>query len=48
LHQILHEEVARLPESYRLPLILCYLEGQTQDEAARQLEPVMNLGRSGG
>jgi RNA polymerase sigma factor (sigma-70 family) len=37
LHRILHEEVGRLPESYRLPLILCYLEGQTQDEAARQL-----------
>jgi RNA polymerase sigma factor (sigma-70 family) len=37
LQQILHEELNRLPESYRLPLILCYLEGQTQDEAARQL-----------
>src|SRR5262249_26855177 len=37
LHQILHEELARLPESYRLPLILCYLEGEPQDEAARQL-----------
>jgi RNA polymerase sigma factor (sigma-70 family) len=37
LQQILHEELNRLPESYRLPLILCYLEGQTQDETARQL-----------
>jgi RNA polymerase sigma factor (sigma-70 family) len=37
LRHILHEELARLPESYRLPLILCYLKGQTQDEAARQL-----------
>src|SRR5262249_38666326 len=27
LRQILHEELSRLPESYRLPLILCYLEG---------------------
>jgi RNA polymerase sigma factor (sigma-70 family) len=37
LRQILHEELDRLPESYRTPLILCYLEGQTQDEAAGQL-----------
>jgi RNA polymerase sigma factor (sigma-70 family) len=37
LQRILHEELAHLPESYRLPLILCYLEGQTRDEAARQL-----------
>jgi hypothetical protein len=26
-----------LPEKYRLPVILCYLEGQTNDEAARLL-----------
>src|SRR4029450_10122108 len=26
-----------LPEKWRLPLILCYLEGRTQDEAASQL-----------
>src|SRR6266852_2491640 len=37
LRQILHEELDRLPESYRMPLILCYLEGQTRDEAAGQL-----------
>ncbi|HKB01644.1 MAG TPA: sigma-70 family RNA polymerase sigma factor [Gemmataceae bacterium] len=34
---ILHEELDRLPEKYRLPLIACYLEGKTQDEAAREL-----------
>jgi RNA polymerase sigma factor (sigma-70 family) len=37
LRQTLHDELERLPERYRLPLILCYLEGQTQEEAARRL-----------
>jgi RNA polymerase sigma factor (sigma-70 family) len=34
---ILDEEVSRLPERQRLPVILCYLEGKTNDEAAREL-----------
>ncbi len=34
---VLHEELDRLPDTYRLPLILCYLEGQSRDEAAVQL-----------
>lgn len=34
---ILHEELEALPERYRLPLLLCYLEGQSRDEAARNL-----------
>jgi RNA polymerase sigma factor (sigma-70 family) len=34
---ILHAELAALPERFREPLILCYLEGYTQDEAARRL-----------
>jgi RNA polymerase sigma factor (sigma-70 family) len=34
---ILHEELDRLPDKYRLPLILCYLEGRSRDEAAQQL-----------
>src|SRR5262249_14521731 len=37
LQPILDEEVGRLPERLRLPLILCYLEGHTDEEAARQL-----------
>ena len=34
---ILHAELDRLPDRYRLPLLLCYLEGQTRDEAAAAL-----------
>jgi RND family efflux transporter MFP subunit len=32
-----HEEVDRLPEHYRAPVVLCYLEGLTQEEAAIRL-----------
>jgi RNA polymerase sigma factor (sigma-70 family) len=31
------DEVQLLPEKYRLPVQICYLEGQTHDEAARRL-----------
>jgi RNA polymerase sigma factor (sigma-70 family) len=37
LRQVLDEEVQRLPQKFRLPLLLCYLEGKTREEAARQL-----------
>ena len=33
----LHEEVARLPEKYRVAVRLCYFEGLTHDEAAQRL-----------
>jgi RNA polymerase sigma factor (sigma-70 family) len=37
LQGVLHEELRHLPDKYRLPLVLCYLEGRSQEEAAGQL-----------
>ncbi|WP_165223548.1 sigma-70 family RNA polymerase sigma factor [Aquisphaera insulae] len=37
LRSILDEEIGRLPEKYRRPVILCDLEGLPQDAAARRL-----------
>jgi RNA polymerase sigma factor (sigma-70 family) len=34
---VLHEEIARMPDRYRAPVVLCYLEGRTYDEASRVL-----------
>src|SRR5262245_42164029 len=37
LRAVLDAELARLPEKYRAPLVLCYLEERTNEEAGRQL-----------
>ena len=34
---ILHEEIDRLPERYRQPIVLCYLEEMTYQQAANHL-----------
>ena len=34
---LVHDELLRLPEKYRSPVVLCYLEGRTHEEAAHQL-----------
>src|SRR5262245_3687861 len=39
---VLHEELDNLPDTYRLPLILCYLDGLSRDEAARRLGRTLN------
>src|SRR5579864_4026223 len=38
VRQVVHEELNRLPERFRTPLVLCYLEGATQEAAAVQLK----------
>ena len=35
--ELLHAEIERLPRVFRVPVILCYLEGLTVHEAARRL-----------
>jgi RNA polymerase sigma factor (sigma-70 family) len=37
LMEVIDQELSRLPAKYRSPLVLCYLEGRTHEEAARDL-----------
>lgn len=37
LRMLVHEELNRLPDKHRTPLVMCYLEGKTQAEVARVL-----------
>ena len=37
LRPVIDQELNRLPEKYRAPIVLCYLEGKTNEEAAQQL-----------
>ena len=37
LRLVIDDELSRLPESFRMPVVLCDLEGKTQIEAAQLL-----------
>jgi RNA polymerase sigma factor (sigma-70 family) len=37
IRDLLDQEIQRLPEKYRKPLVLCYLQGRTNEEAAQSL-----------
>jgi RNA polymerase sigma factor (sigma-70 family) len=37
LRSVIDEEIRRLPERYRIPLLLCHVQGLRHDEVARQL-----------
>jgi RND family efflux transporter MFP subunit len=37
LERLLHEEIDRLPDRFRSPVVLCDLEGRTYEQAARHL-----------
>jgi RNA polymerase sigma factor (sigma-70 family) len=37
LRQVIREELDRLPEKYREPLMMCYIDGRTHADAAREI-----------
>src|SRR6266852_5304855 len=42
IHEVLDKTLGELPEIYRSVLLLCYLEGRTQEETAQQLGFLVN------
>jgi RNA polymerase sigma factor (sigma-70 family) len=46
LRSVLDTEVARLPERFRAPIVLCYFEGLTHDQAAERLRCPVGTVRS--
>jgi RNA polymerase sigma factor (sigma-70 family) len=46
LERAVHDELERLPERYREPLVLCCLEGLSHEEAARRLDRPLGTIRS--
>ena len=46
LGPVLDQELSRLPAKYRAPLVLCYLRGQTHDQAASELRCPVGTVRS--
>ena len=46
ISRVVQEELASLPERIRLPLVLCYLQGMTHEQAARQLHCPVGTVRS--
>ena len=44
--EVLHQELGRLPAKFRLPIVLCHLEGLTHEEAARRLRVPVGTIRS--
>ena len=46
LRVILDDEIARLPEKFRTPVLLCYLQGLTHDQAAERIHCPVGTVRS--
>jgi RNA polymerase sigma factor (sigma-70 family) len=43
LRSVIDEEIRRLPERYRVPLVLCHVEGLRHDEVAQRLANVVAI-----
>jgi len=43
LHSVLAETIGTLPEKYRAPIVLCYFEGKSHNQAAKELASISTL-----